>query len=52
MGRGSDSYYRIFKYDIDPRTLILDRRGSIIFLERPGEDSKISSEFLIKKIHK
>jgi len=47
-----DSYYRIFKYDIDPRTLILDRRGSIIFLERPGEDSKISSEFLIKKIHK
>lgn len=45
-----EDYYRIFKFDVDPRIIILGENGEISYKEELKDQRKINSDFLLKKI--
>jgi len=45
-----DDYFRLFQLNIDPRLVIFNENGKLVFLEKEGEANKINQDYLIKNI--
>lgn len=45
-----EDYYRIFRFDVDPRIIILGENGEISYKEEPKDQRKINLDFLLKRI--
>ncbi len=45
-----DNYFKIFRFDIDPRIFIFDREGKIVYSEEEGDERFMSPEFLMERM--
>ena len=45
-----EEYCRLFQFNVDPRLLIFKNKGKIVFMENEGEEPKINSDYIIKKL--
>lgn len=44
-----DDYYKLFEFDTDPRTIILNKKGDVVFAENLKNSKLIDLNFLLKK---
>ncbi len=49
-GLREEEYLRLFHFGIDPRIIILDRKGEIIYSEKEGDERTMSPEFILRKL--
>lgn len=45
-----EDYLKIFCFDIDPRIMILDNDGKIIYTEKEGDERAMNSEFILRRM--
>jgi hypothetical protein len=45
-----EDYFAVFRLDIDPYSLILNRDGNLIYLEEESDARKITANFLLGKL--
>jgi hypothetical protein len=45
-----EEYFKIFEFGVDPRLLVLEQKGILIFLEKMGDANKITEEYLLNKL--
>jgi len=45
-----EEYYKIFKYDINPRLLVFNEGGNLIFSEKLIDSNKMNADYILSKI--
>ncbi len=45
-----EEYFKIFKYDVDPRLMIFNSQGRVIFLENIADERLMNTDYILNKI--
>ncbi len=45
-----NNYLKIFRFEIDPRLIVIDNEGKIVYSQKEGDSQFMTSKFLLRRL--